>query len=411
MPRYETRRWEASPDAYGGKAARRSFNFQAFIPDDIAELDVVLPATVTARVSEAERAIQSLNQPFLAHQLGALAPRLLRAESVASSWIEGLQISQRRLARAEAGGDEARDDTAKAVLGNIAAMEGLIALADGGRPLRRKDLLGVHKTLMDLTPDPSGAGELRAKQNWIGNNPYSPANANHVPPPPEYVAGLIDDLLRFVNRDDLSPVLQAAVAHAQFEAIHPFADGNGRTGRALIHFILRRRGLAPHFVPPVSLVLATHKDAYIRGLDRYNTGGTAGLIDWLDVFGWAIQKAARRSERLAGEVVKLQTSWRERAGNPRTDSSAEALIAALPARPFLTSAIAAELTGRSLQASNVALTELEAAGVLKSVSAGQRRRAFEAPELLALVNAFERDLAVPEGQSKPVRPAPTRRGW
>ena len=158
-----------------------------------------------------------------------------------------------------------------------------------------------------------------------------------------------------------------------------------------------------------SLVLATHRDAYIRGRDRYNTGGTAGLIDWLDVFGWAIHKAARRSERRADEVVKLQASWRERAGNPRTDSSAEALIGALPARPVLTSATAAELTGRSLQASNVALTEMEAAGVLKSVSAGQRRRAFEAPELLALLDAFERDLAVPEGESKPVRPSPTGR--
>lgn len=410
MPRYETLRWHADPDAYGGRAARRSFTFEAFIPDDIAGLDPALPSTVAARVSEAERAIQSLNQPLLARQLGALAPRLLRAESVASSWIEGLQISQRRLAKVEAGGEAAQDATARAVLGNIAAMEGLLALADGGKPLTLKALLGVHRDLMALTPDPSGAGELRRKQKWIGNNPYSPEGADHVPPPWGYVRGLMDDLLVFVNREDLSPVLQAAVAHAQFEAIHPFADGNGRTGRALVHFILRRRGLAPLFVPPISLVLATHKDAYIRGLNRYNKGGQAGLIDWLDVFGRAIHKAARRSELLADEVAKLQAAWRVKAGSPRADSSAEALIANLPARPILTSAIAAELTGRSIQATNVALNELEKAGVLKSLSAGQRKRAFEAPDLLQLVNAFEHDLAVPAGESRPVRPAPTRGG-
>jgi len=410
MPRHESRRWEADPDAYGGRAARRSFTFEAFIPDGIAGLDPVLPSTVSARVSEAERAIQSLNQPFLARQLGALAPRLLRAESVASSWIEGLQISQRRLARAEAGGEEARDPTARAVLGNIAAMEGLLALAKAGKTLTLKALLGVHRALMELTPNPFGAGELRQKQNWIGNNPYSPEGADHVPPPPEYVSDLMADLIAFVKREDLSPVLQAAVAHAQFEAIHPFADGNGRTGRALIHFILRRRGLAPLFVPPISLVLATHKDAYIRGLTRYNNGGTAGLVDWLDTFGWAIHKAARRSELLADEIAKLQAVWREKAGNPRADSSAEALIAGLPARPFLTPAIAVELTGRSVQAANVALKELEVAGVLKCVSAGPRKRAFEAPDLLQLVNAFEHDLAVPDGESLPARPVPTRGG-
>ncbi len=296
------------------------------------------------------------------------------------------------------------------MLGNIAAMEGLLSLADGGKPLTLKALLGVHQALMELTPNPFGAGELRQKQNWIGNNPYSPEGADLVPPPPEYVPGLMADLLAFAKREDLSPVLQAAVAHAQFEAIHPFADGNGRTGRALIHFILRRRGLAPLFVPPISLVLATHKDAYIRGLNRYDNGGSPGLIDWLDTFGWAIHKAARRSERLADEVVKLQSAWREKAGSPRADSSAEALIAGLPARPFLTPAIAVELTGRSVQAANAALKELEAAGVLRSVSAGPRKRAFEAPDLLQLLNAFEHDVAVPDGESRPARPAPTRGG-
>src|SRR5439155_1398021 len=82
---------------------------------------------------------------------------------------------------------------------------------------------------------------------------FNPGRADFVPPPPESVPALMDDLCAFVNRADLPAVVQAAVAHAQFETIHPFADGNGRVGRALIHVVLRRRGLAPRYVPPVSL--------------------------------------------------------------------------------------------------------------------------------------------------------------
>lgn len=406
MPRREACRWEPDPDTYGSREARRSFSFDAFIPDSIADLDPSLPATVTARVSEAERAIQSLNQPAFDHQLGALAARLLRAESVASSWIEGLVISQRKLARVEAEG-EASDSTARAVIGNILIMERFIALASAGRDLELRELLSTHRALMDLAPNPFGAGELRTKQNWIGGKGYSPADADHVPPPPKYVPGLVKDLLAFVNRDDLSPVLQAAVAHAQFEAIHPFTDGNGRMGRGLIHFILRRRGLAPRFVPPISLVLAANKDRYIRGLQAYVD---EKLADWLDTFGWAIHKASRQSEKLAGKVRQLQTDWRGRAGHPRADSAAEAIIQALPGSPVLTSAMAARLVHRSQAAVNAAFAELERAGVLKSASAGKWRRAMEATELLALISDFERDLAVPEGDSRPARPAPTRRG-
>lgn len=90
-----------------------------------------------------------------------------------------------------------------------------------------------------------------------------------MPPPPERVKELMEDLVAFMNRGDLPPVVQAAIAHAQFEIIHPFADGNGRVGRALIHVVLRRRGLAPRYVPPVSLVLAADARAYVAGLTAF----------------------------------------------------------------------------------------------------------------------------------------------
>ncbi len=392
MPRFETLTWQPDPDAYGSRRARRAFKYKALVPDSVAALDPSLSSSVAGLLAAAERETTTLNlNPPRIANLEALARRLLRAESVASSWIEGVQLSQRRLARAEAEGGEARDATARAVLGNVAAMERATTIADQRRSMRLEDLLEVHRALMKQTPDTHGAGELRERQNWIGGNPYSPLDASYVPPPPEHVPGLVDDLLRFMARDDLPASIQAAVAHAQFEAIHPFADGNGRVGRTLIHLVLRRRGLAPRFVPPVSLVLAARSNTYVRGLNAFAHGQ---LADWLDVFARALRAAAQRSAALAEAIAALQASWRERAGRPRKDSSAQALIGALPAFPVLTADSAAKLLGRSVQAANEALAVLERAGVVKVAGAVRRNRAFESPELLQLVTAFEKDLAI-----------------
>ncbi len=391
MPRFEKRTWIPDPNAYGPRQSRRSFHYQALVPDPIASAAPSLTTPILALLGEAERATLALNQsPPQVVNLEALARRLLHAESVASSWIEGLKLSQRRLARAEAEGGEARDSTARAVLGNVAAMEQVAKLADRRTAMRLSDLLGLHRALMKASPDSTGAGKLRDRQNWIGGNPYSPLDASFVPPPPEHVPGLMDDLLTFLARDDLPASLQAAMAHAQFEAIHPFGDGNGRVGRTLMHYVLRRRGLAPRMVPPVSLVLAARSNTYVRGLNAF---ATRDLTSWLDTFGKALKGAAERAAVLATRITELQAEWRKRAGTPRRDSGAAAIIACLPAYPVLTAESAAQVTSRSFQAANVALAALEKAGVVTIAGMAKRNRAFEARELLELVSAFEQDLA------------------
>lgn len=390
MPRYVRKAWNPDPNTHGPRRTRRSFYYQALVPDPIVSAAPPLTTPIAALLAEAERATQALNEsPAAAVSLEALARRLLHAESVASSWIEGVKLSQRRLARAEAEGGEARDSTARAVLGNVAAMEEVTKLADQGGPLRLPGLLKLHRALMKGVGE-ADAGKLRDRQNWIGGNPYSPLDASFVPPPPEEVPALVDDLLAFVSREDLPASLQAAMAHAQFEAIHPFGDGNGRVGRTLIHFVLRRRKLAPRMVPPVSLALAARSNTYVRGLNAFAAGD---LATWLDVFARALTAAAMRASELAQRVAKLQEEWRVRAGRPRRDSSAEAIIVKLPAYPVLTADSAAEITGRSFQAANEALAALERVGVVKNAGTARRNRAFEAPELLQLVASFERDLA------------------
>jgi Fic family protein len=204
----------------------------------------------------------------------------------------------------------------------------------------------------------------------------------------------MDDLVEFMNRTDLLPVVQAAIAHAQFETIHPFADGNGRVGRAFIHFVLRRRGLAPRYVPPLTLVLAADASAYVSGPTAYREDRST---DWIDLFARSTGRAAEEATDLASRLAELQATWRERSGKPRRHSSVEALIVALPAHPFLTVATGQKLLGRSKQAVNEALAVLAGCGVLRPLTLARRNRAWEARELFDLVDGVERGTTIAFG--------------
>jgi Fic family protein len=288
----------------------------------------------------------------------------------------------------------------------VIAMEHAVSPGSDAKPLRLKDVLDIHRHLMLATTAPQLAGKLRDRQNWIGGNAYHPGRADFVPPPPERVKDLMSDLVAFMNRTDLPPVVQAAIAHAQFETIHPFADGNGRVGRALIHVVLRRRGLAPRYVPPVSLVLAADAKAYVAGLTAFREDRPA---EWILRFAQATERAAAKAGELATRLAELQVKWRERAGRPRRHSSAEALIVQLPAHPIVTVATAQEILGRSKQAVNEAIAVLADKGVLQPITLAKRNRAWEARELFTLINDVERDLATPTDVDEPSRPSPRQK--
>jgi Fic family protein len=153
---------------------------------------------------------------------------------------------------------------------------------------------------------------------------------------------LLDDLCAFSSREDIPAVIQAAIAHAQFETIHPFHDGNGRVGRALILSILRRRGVAPRYLPPVSLALAAEADRYITGLTSWRNGGED---DWYTVFADAVHRASTGAREFAGHVAELQSRWAAQAGNPRRNSGPLRLIELLPSQPIVNVKTAAQLLG------------------------------------------------------------------
>lgn len=401
------RSWKADMGAYGGHKARQAFSLEAYVPEPIADRDFVLKSEVAAVVSQAESAVQELNQyPPAFGSFEALARSLLRSESIASSRIEGLELSHRRLARAAYASTKALDVTAESVLGNMRAMEAAVQLGSAARRLRAHDVIALHRVLMLATRDAHIAGIVRTTQNWIGGAANSPRNADFIPPPPEFVDDLLRDLAEFLDREDLPAVVQAAIAHAQFETIHPFADGNGRVGRCLIHVVFRRRGIAPRYVPPVSLILATDARAYVGGLTDFRSG----LLDeWNGMFASATRTAAMQARTFADRVAGLQERWRVQATQPRASSAADKLIVLLPAYPIVDLNLTRELLRVSAPAAWGALQRLEGAGVLHQITVGRRNRAYEAVGLFEVVDRFERALATPPGKTRPARPVPKPR--
>ena len=294
-------------------------------------------------------------------------------------------------------------------------MEAAVELGSTRDTITLDDLLGIHRTLMERSSVPHIGGVVRNVQNWIGGGSYNPCSAAFVSPPPESLEALLRDLLTYVNGDEHPALVQAAVAHAQFETIHPFADGNGRTGRALIHVVLRRRGLAPRFVPPISLVLATWASDYIAGLSTFRQVGatgsparSAGAGTWLRTFATAAHRSCDDAEAYAKRIETLDARWREQFGRVRANSAVELLIDLLPGVPVITVESAARLIGRSEMRTGDAVNRLEAAGILRQRNVGrQRYRVFEAADVVDLFTGLERALASPTGDTATA--VPTRR--
>jgi Fic family protein len=421
MARVELHRWPGHPDGFT-RAERLGGSYELYFPDPLVGRVFDLSDEALAALEDAAGDLGRLDATAaVLTNSDALARLLLRAEAVGSSQIEGLVVGARRLLKAEVLRERSRDVTAEEVLGAVDAMTWVTESVQAGDKLEVEHILEAHRRLMAHSPTPDVGGEVRFLQNWIGGR--SPAEAYYVPPPAHLVPELLADLMTFVRESSLPVLAKTAIAHAQFETIHPFADGNGRTGRALIHLILRADGLVERTVPPVSLSLATHATQYIDALTAFRYVGKptsprarAAANKWLLMFASACSHATAEAARFERAADDLKAAWRERAAPVRAGSAVELLIETLPAAPVLTLAAAARLIDRSQQAANQALTRLVAARVLREVTDGRRNRVYETPELIDAFTLLERRFASPaadtriEPPSRPVppRPEPTR---
>lgn len=388
--RYERRIWQYDPALYAPARYRQACRYDVFLPESLSGYEPQLSASTSGTISEAERRLQKLGSgaPDVSAPLARL---LLRTESIASSKIEGLQVDARALARGEARGDTGGklNSTTAEVLANIDAMELAIDEASGAERFGRGQIAAIHRQLMAGAPNARIAGRVRTVQNWIGGHDHNPCGADFVPPPPELVEPLLADLCDAMADELLPPLVQAGLVHAQFETIHPFEDGNGRTGRTLIHVVLRRRGLAEVFVPPISVVFARDRDRYIDGLTAYRVGDVDG---WIEAFATAAIRASDLASAYLHAVAELASRWRAmlRASSaPRADAAAWAIIDVLPAHPVITSAVASAVTGRAKAAVHKALDQLAEAAILAPVTGGKRNRSWEAAGLLDLIADLE----------------------
>ncbi|NTU89196.1 MAG: Fic family protein [Actinobacteria bacterium] len=222
------------------------------------------------------------------------------------------------------------------------------------------------------------------------------------PPAPEDVIPLIEDLCSFINRDIYTPNTQAALAHFQFESIKPFKRGLDRTGRAMAHAIIYRRGLVENIIPPIGLMPAIHTQYHAEHLLPYGFGfkeegqtKAKAIDEWARFCGHSIELAARVVKAYIDAIVDLEISWNQRLGKTNKGSAIQELLLVLPGRPLLTVSSAMKLIDRSFSATNDALDRLEQSGILRITGdASSRNRVFEAKEVFDAVDEMERHLLV-----------------
>ena len=335
-------------------------------------------------LSDATAAIATLD----AHaelDVGPLWAQLLRSESVASSKIERIHTKQAELAAALAGARASR--AARDVAAHLHAIEELVQdAARGGVELTH--ILSAHRALLGADPvEGQYAGRLRDVQNWIGGSDEPPRAAEFVPPAPARVEPAMADLMRFVARDDLPAIAQAAIAHAQFETIHPFTDGNGRIGRALVHAILRRRGLTTRTMVPVAAALLADPDAYFESLMAYRL---AGDVDhFVELFSSSAAVAAGESLVALRELIALPERWRADVA-PRRGSVADTLLGVLVERPVLAIDDVVTLTGTTPRGAYDAIAKLEEHSVLREMTKRKRDRLWGAADVFVILDDLER---------------------
>ena len=284
---------------------------RAAIPPLIAELPVSLPPEVVAHSSDAASELARFDAE-LGGEIAPFAAVLLRSESAASSQIENLTASARAIAEAELG--ERPGVNASMVVGNVAAMTAAVALSDD---VSAQTILDMHAALM-ARADPEDAGRWRDPQVWIGGSRLGPHSAMFVPPVHQRVPGLIDDLVGFIARDDVPVLAHSALAHAQFETIHPFEDGNGRTGRALVHSMLRSKGLTRTVTVPISAGLLVDTDSYFEALTAYRSGSPEPIVER---FADAAFAAVANGRSLVGDLGAVRADWESRVAARRGASA------------------------------------------------------------------------------------------
>jgi len=373
---YETYPWERNADEFElvPKSRRQKITatYEAALPAKIAQAPVNLPSELLVRMAELRGIIARFDQEQKARSYN-LPALLLRSESSSSSQIERLTSSVRNVALAEL--SPKTPANAQLIASNVAAMRETI-----GRPaaISTQTICRIHDTLMRNTGEAPG---FRTEQVWIGGTFYSPHGARFVPPHADRLNECLADLVEFGNRTDIDAIAKAALFHAQFETIHPFTDGNGRTGRALLHRMLANDEVLLHATLPASAGLLHDVASYMRALDEYHEGNIVPIVTCL---ADALELAVALGSQIAMDVDEVLCRWRE-ATTERKGSATHRLPALLVEQPVVDVAyVARELDITDRAARNL----IDAAckrGILAKMGNAQRGAFYQATDLLAIL--------------------------
>lgn len=378
---YDTLIWEGRAQIMEQSMSFRDLSgqtYQAFIPPFIADTRYQPSSTAAALAEESAIAIARFDERYGQH-LAPFATLLLRSESAASSRIENLTASARSLGEAELGSTDRVNATQ--VVRNVRTMETALAAADN---MDTAAVLKMHQSLMAGTPDEDVAGRWCEQQVWIGTSVVSPIGATYIAPAHGRVPELMNDVMAYARRTDVPVMVQAAVAHAQFETIHPFTDGNGRTGRALMHAMLKHRGTASRVTVPVSSGLLANVRGYHEALNAFREGEPDAIItQCAEASFLAIENGAT----LAADVSDIAASWQELV-LARKDAAVWRVLDLLERQPVVNAAALQDKLGLDYRRAKRAMDELESVGIVVGVDKFKQGRFWRAPAMLDALDAF-----------------------
>lgn len=364
-----------------GRVVQAPGGYAAFVPAPLPPELAYAPSLVfalsraDARLSELSGLGRQLPNPNL-----LIAP-YVRREAVLSSRIEGTRASLSDLLLNEAETDRSQDADVREVRNYVEALEhGLERLRE--LPLSLRLVRELHERLMwGVRGDQATPGEFRRSQNWIGPAGSTPATAPYVPPPPDAMMDCLADWERFLHhRDHLPELIQCALMHEQFEAIHPFLDGNGRVGRLLITLFLVERGRLAQPLLYLSDFIESHRQDYYDALQRVRTEGD--WPGWLHFFLAGVEETARSAVRQASRLMDLREAYRQRLSRR---PNALRLVDELFANPYLTAARAARVLGVTDPTARLAISRLQTEGLLEEVTGRSWGRIYLARPILEAI--------------------------
>ena len=356
------------------------------IPPLIASLTPALPSGLDAEAEDAVAEVARFDEA-MGRDILPFSSVLLLGEAIASSDIEHITSSARNIALAELSPDAGKN--AALVARNVAAMRRAI---DASTTVDLDGILALHAELMHADPHHE-PGVLRQEQVWIGGFGATPVGAHFIPPHHDRLPALLEDLTLFAQRPDLPRMTQLAITHAQFETIHPFTDGNGRTGRALMHVMLRENGLVHRGVMPISAGLLTDTHGYHLALDAYRDGDPAPVVE---LFVTSTLRAVTNASQLVHEVRDIRASWDDKL-HARRDSKAWLVVELLAHQPLNTAQLLHNQLGLSPTHVPRVMEPLLEAGIVRSGTHFASRSAYWwSPEIMDAVD----DFAVRAGRRK-----------